>query len=288
MDLSFVALDVETANERRWSICQLGLVRFTYGRPEATLDALVDPETEFDPWNVSIHGISEDAVRGQPRLCDVAERLVEFVGDSIVVSHTSFDRAAMHQGHVRYEIAPPEWTWLDSSRVARRAWKEFAHKGYALANLARHCGVAFTSHHAAEDARAAGEILVRACMESGVGVSDWVTRSRHPLSGSGSGSHGVSRDGDPEGPLSGEVIVFTGELSTPRATLAAEAAGLGCDVRDSVTRKTTLLVVGRQDGAKLRGFTKSRKQRKAEELIAEGQEIQILGESDFLTLKAIG
>lgn len=49
-------------------------------------------------------------------------------------------------------------------------------------------------------------------------------------------------------------------------------------------KTTTLLVVGDQDIQKLAGHEKSSKHRKAEQLIAEGQHIRILGESDFLRL----
>lgn len=49
-------------------------------------------------------------------------------------------------------------------------------------------------------------------------------------------------------------------------------------------RKTTLLVVGDQDIDRLAGKDKSLKHIKAESLIAQGQKIRILGESDFQAL----
>jgi DNA polymerase-3 subunit epsilon len=52
-------------------------------------------------------------------------------------------------------------------------------------------------------------------------------------------------------------------------------------VAPGVTKHTTLLVVGDQDARKLRGHPKSGKHRRAEELIAAGQRIRILLESDF-------
>jgi DNA polymerase-3 subunit epsilon len=51
-----------------------------------------------------------------------------------------------------------------------------------------------------------------------------------------------------------------------------------------VTKKTTILVVGDQDVARLAGHEKSSKHRKAEQLVAEGQQIRIIRESDFKTL----
>jgi DNA polymerase-3 subunit epsilon len=62
------------------------------------------------------------------------------------------------------------------------------------------------------------------------------------------------------------------------------AACAGCQVTSSVNKTTTLLVVGDQDIKKLAGHEKSSKQRKAEEMIATGQHIRVLGESDFRRL----
>ena len=53
---------------------------------------------------------------------------------------------------------------------------------------------------------------------------------------------------------------------------------------DSVTKKTTMLVVGIQDEAKFNGYEKSSKQRKAESLVAKGSDIRILSEEDFYEL----
>jgi DNA polymerase III subunit epsilon len=72
-----------------------------------------------------------------------------------------------------------------------------------------------------------------------------------------------------------------------RADAAKLAADAGCDVRNSVTHETTLLVVGDQDIRHLAGHEKSSKHRKAEELIRAGQVIRIICERDFLELVTI-
>jgi DNA polymerase-3 subunit epsilon len=98
----------------------------------------------------------------------------------------------------------------------------------------------------------------------------------------------VTKVGNPNGPLAGEVIVFTGALLMPRREAAELAAQNGCAVADAVTKKTSVLVVGDQDIRRLAGHEKSSKHRKAEQLLAEGHPLRILGEADFLALLNIG
>jgi DNA polymerase III subunit epsilon len=79
-------------------------------------------------------------------------------------------------------------------------------------------------------------------------------------------------------------IVFTGALSLPRINAAKIAASLGCHVDNSVTKSTTILVVGTQDVIRLAGYEKSSKHRKAEDLIPKGFPIKILSEKDFIAM----
>ena len=82
----------------------------------------------------------------------------------------------------------------------------------------------------------------------------------------------------------GEVLVFTGSLSMLRGEAAIMAARAGCAVRESVSKTTTMLVVGDQDIRKLAGHNRSSKHRKAESLILAGQQIRILSEQDCCAL----
>ena len=84
-----------------------------------------------------------------------------------------------------------------------------------------------------------------------------------------SAQESLRREGNAEGALFGESLVFTGALGIPRREAADMAARAGCDVAANVSRKTTLLVVGTQDRSKLKGYQKSTKHRKAETLIEQ-------------------
>ena len=287
--LTFNAIDVETANVDRASICQIGIVHVRNGAIKDQWQTLVNPEDWFDPWNVSIHGIDEDDVRSSPTLPEVRGELGSRLRGSVLVSHTAFDRVACERAMTRYGLEQLQVTWLDSARIARRAWPErFGRSGYALKNIAMDLNVSFKHHDAQEDARAAAEIVLRACVANGTDIEGWLRRvDRTILPSSTVYASSVKREGNMEGALYGEVIVFTGALSIPRREAADAAAEAGCDVANSVTKKTTMLVVGTQDKNRLNGYEKSSKHRKAEVLIENGVDIQILSESDFSVLTSV-
>lgn len=286
--MEFISIDVETANADMASICQIGAAHFVDGVLAEEWETYIDPEDYFDGINVSIHGIDETVIRGAPTFPKVAATLNQFLNNHVVVSHTHFDRVALHQAANRYDTVPPNCIWLDSARVARRAWSEFASRGYGLSNVCQTIGYEFKHHDALEDAKAAGHILLAAMVRSGLSLEEWLHRVQQPidLDKAGTGS-AIKRKGRPEGPLHGEVLVFTGALEIPRHQAADMAANIGCQVAPSVTKNTTLLVVGDQDVQRLAGHAKSSKHRKAEDLILKGHPIRILRESDFQELVSL-
>jgi DNA polymerase-3 subunit epsilon len=278
---TFTAIDVETANADRASICQIGIVRFEDGVIVDEWQSLVNPEDYFDSMNVFIHGISEAMVVEAPTWPQIASEIDARLQRDVVVCHTSFDRISVARAHSRYGVATSDVTWLDSARVARRAWpNECGAGGYGLKALAKLLALALTHHDALADARTAGWIVCRAIDATGHSLTEWLARVEHPV-------FNIVHSGNPDGPLAGEVLVFTGALAMVRGQAASLAAAVGCGVDQGVTRRTTLLVVGDQDLSKLAGHDKSNKHRKAEELNRAGQLIRILTESDFLRLISI-
>jgi DNA polymerase III subunit epsilon len=127
-------------------------------------------------------------------------------------------------------------------------------------------------------------VLLSAIKESDIDVASWITRVEQPLFGSS-----IAQEGNPNEPLHGEVLVFTGALRMARSEAAGLAAKFGCTVEEGVTKHTTILIVGDQDSRKMAvGYDKSAKHRKAEDLICKGLDIKIITERSFeqLTLPA--
>ncbi len=177
----FVAIDVETANADRSSICQIGVALYEDGMLSDEWESYIDPQDLFDPINISIHGIDESMVRGSPKLDEVAEDIYRSLDDKVTVCHTHFDRVAIRKGFDKYRIRQPTCAWLDTAMVARLTWEEFARSGYGLSDVCRALGYNFKHHDALEDAKAAGHILLAAMDCSGLDVEEWIIRVGQPI-----------------------------------------------------------------------------------------------------------
>ena len=174
-NLNFNAIDVETANSRTSSICQVGVVRVIEGRVNSCFSTLVDPEEHFNSFNVRLHGIGHAEVHCAPAFDDVFAELFDWLDGGVLVSHTFFDRSALDGAARKYGLPIVPVTWLDSVAIARRAWPEKRGRGgYRLAKLAADLGISFKHHDALEDAKAAAGVVLYACLETGKDIDDWV------------------------------------------------------------------------------------------------------------------
>ena len=159
-----------------------------------------------------------------------------------------------------------------------------------MANVAAKLGIDLNHHNALSDAEAATEIMLMVWRDSGMPFNEWLEGWR-----SGAFSRQKRKrqqknveakytgDGEPSGIFAGEVVVFTGAAGIARKQLADTAKRLGIAVKGSVTKDTTMLVSGTQDSGKIKGKMSS-KQRRAAQLIAEGQDIRVMPPSDFFDL----
>lgn len=173
-NLTFNAIDVETANSDPSSICQIGIVRICDGLIKEQVSLLVNPESHFSDFNVRLHGIDQEAVSDSKALPGFEVQLRRLLEGTVLVSHTGFDKRAMDGAMQRYGLRPLRATWLDSAMVARRAWPQKFRRHWNLALVAGDLGIKFRHHDALEDARAASEIVLHACRHTGLDITGWL------------------------------------------------------------------------------------------------------------------
>jgi DNA polymerase-3 subunit epsilon len=174
----FVVIDVETACSRVSSICQVGIVGFRDGREIFEYETLVDPRDEFNVFNTRIHGITEHHVTGKPCFGDIHGIVDDHLSGRTTVAHSYFDKGALAAACRIHDRPPIQTVWLDSVRVAQRAWPDLA--SHRLGGLAQYLGIAHKHHDALSDARAAGWVIVKAIDHTSIALDEWLKPPRKP------------------------------------------------------------------------------------------------------------
>ena len=169
----FVAIDFETANEKRGSACAVGLVRFdSRGQKEEILTSLIKPHDElfyFRPRNVAVHGIRQVDVAEAPGWADIYPRISAFIGDLPLVAHNmAFDGYVLTDLDSMYGHTPLDNSRMCTLRLARRVLDGILpSKSLDLVYGHYFNGETFAHHEAAADALACGRVFARMQEEHG-------------------------------------------------------------------------------------------------------------------------
>jgi len=151
MNTTFTAIDFETAHGKRWSICQVGLVRFENGNIKEQLSVLVQPPNNFyRDYCIDIHGITPEQTANAPTFDKVWQQIEPFIKNQNVVAHNgfSFDFHCLNQTLEYYDIEPPKYTGHCTYRIY----------GENLASLCRKHKITLNHHDALSDAMACAEL----------------------------------------------------------------------------------------------------------------------------------
>jgi DNA polymerase III subunit epsilon len=258
----FVALDFETANEKRGSACAVGVALVRDGEVIAEGSTLINPETYFNPYCTAVNGISEYDVRAAPTLPQLWPELAALLDGRIVVAHNaSFDISVLRNTAARYGVTGgPSFDVMCTYRMARVAWPHLP--SYSLGFLAPSLHIAFSHHEAGDDARACALVALAICDKLGLDSSSEVATALLILPGKITPdsyspfqleslllrtTHGRP-DADAYHLLYGRSICFTGTLnSMVRHDAMERVTDVGCDFKTSVSKKLDYLVIGDGD-----------------------------------------
>lgn len=171
MKVDYFVVDVETANQNRHSICQIGIAFFAGGKMVDGWESLVNPHDEFLDFNIGIHGIGPRQVAHAPGWSEVLPKVNSLLQGAVVASHTDFDRCALTNACTRAQLPAVAYgKWIDTCWLARHAWPLLPN--HKLPTLARSFHIDYRAHDALEDARVAGEVLARALEERQITIDE--------------------------------------------------------------------------------------------------------------------
>lgn len=158
----FVAIDFETANHHRSSICSVGMVVVRNGEIVESANRLVRPTPNFySYWNTEVHGITQEMTDEAPTFPEVWEELSQLIGNLPLIAHNkNFDEGCLRAVHEKYAMVYPEYPFLCTYLGARRYFGN-ALVNHKLPTVAKHCGFDLIHHHdALADAEACAWIAL--------------------------------------------------------------------------------------------------------------------------------
>jgi DNA polymerase III subunit epsilon len=280
--MNFVAIDVETAIGKRWSICQIGLVIVENGEITQTFSRLVQPpQNAYAIGNINVHGITPDMTEYAPIFPEVWDEIYPLLeGRRLVAHNASFDINCLHQALEFYNLQIPGME-CDCT---------YSRTGYKLSEICDAYEIELNNHHDATcDAVACAKVYMNLLQ----GINPDVSKIRPRSEKSNNffepeGHEHLCGDvlkpdlehADCNSPFYSKKVVFTGALnSIDRKEAADLVKKLGADIDTSITKRTNFVITGSAPGPS--------KMQKIEQLNTQGCNIRLIYEEEFLKISEI-
>ena len=158
----YVAFDLETTglSSKRDRIIEIGAVLMENGRELDRFQTFVDPGMRLQKETVDLTGITDDMLKGAPKLEEVFPKFLEFVGDRVLVAHnadfdTGFIRAACEKLGYPYRFTSADTLVMSQNLLPHLSKFKLDVVANAL-NLPE-----FNHHRAADDAVTCGLIAAK-------------------------------------------------------------------------------------------------------------------------------
>lgn len=164
----FAAIDFETANQARTSVCSVGVVVVRGGVVASNFYSLIKPEPEYYSWWCTrVHGLRQADTANAPIFPDVWAQIEPLLLDEVgrhlpMVAHNSpFDQGCLRAVMRMYQMDwPDDMVFHDTLRASRRALPQLP--DHQLQTVARACGYDLRRHHdALADAVACAHIAIK-------------------------------------------------------------------------------------------------------------------------------
>ena len=164
VQVNIVSIDFETANEKRFSPCAIGIVIANEHGIVDEFYSLINPLMDFTSFNIGIHGIQPRDVIDAPTFVELWPILHRYLADNLVIAHNaSFDMSVIRHTLDYFNLPYPELDYLCTRNIAKKVWPHLMN--HKLNTIATYYNIVFEHHHALEDARVAWKVFQKAMEE---------------------------------------------------------------------------------------------------------------------------
>lgn len=287
--LDFVSIDIETTGFSSIfdEIIELGAAKYRNGKIVDTFSSLVHPHNPVDDFITGLTGISNEMLEEAPELSSILPAFLDFIGNDVLVGHNvNFDINFIYDACEEIGLSPLSNDFIDTVRISRRIHKDMPN--HKLDTMIDFYGFERRAlHRSLNDCELTAMCYLK-MVENKAVFEDAVkntSKKRNKVAYSLKNIEATTENINVDSLFYGKVCVFTGTLeSFTRKEAAQLVVNIGGLCEDRITKKTNFLILGNNDYCKSIKDGKSNKQKKAEQLIADGADLMIIPESLFVEM----
>lgn len=180
IDTTYCVLDLETTgfSFRTEKITEVGIMKVKNGEVIDEFSCFVNPEKPIPPRVVEVTNITDDMVKDAETIDKVMPKILEFVGDSVLVAHNAdFDIGFLKYNAKNLGLSL-ENTYLDTLRLAKDLFPDY--KKYKLGKIAENLEIKVeVAHRALDDVDTTVKVLnvmLKMLKDKGVETLDDITK----------------------------------------------------------------------------------------------------------------
>lgn len=151
IDTTYCVLDLETTgfSPKTEKITEIGIMKLKNGEVIDKFSCFVNPEKPIPARVVEVTNITDDMVKGAETIDKVFPKMLEFLGDSVIVAHNaSFDVGFLKHNakELGYDF---DYTYVDTLSLSRKIFPEL--KKHKLGKIAEYLKIKVEVAHRALD-----------------------------------------------------------------------------------------------------------------------------------------
>lgn len=283
---NYCVLDLETTglSPNYDSIIEIGIIKVKENKIVDKYNSLINPGFLINEYITSITGITNEMLKGKPKIIDLKKEVLNFIGNDVLVGHNiSFDVSFLQKGF--NEELKNEY--IDTLQFCRKLFKELSH--HRLTDMSNYLEISRNEHRSMSDCLCTKELydfIKEKMKNNGLEINDIFAKRNY--SSKNIDIHAIKPDNieiDEDNFFYNKHCVFTGKLEKMiRKDAMQLVVNVGGILDNSVTEKTNYLILGNNDYCSSIKDGKSSKHKKAEKYKLEGQDIEIIDEDTFYNL----
>ena len=283
---NYCVLDLETTglSPNYDSIIEIGIIKVKENKIVDKYNSLINPGFLINEYITSITGITNEMLKGKPKIIDLKKEVLNFIGNDVLVGHNiSFDVSFLQKGF--NEELKNEY--IDTLQFCRKLFKELSH--HRLTDMSNYLEISRNEHRSMSDCLCTKELydcIKEKMKNNGLEINDIFAKKNY--SSKNIDIHAIKPDNieiDEDNFFYNKHCVFTGKLEKMiRKDAMQLVVNVGGILDNSVTKKTNYLILVNNDYCSSIKDGKSSKHKKAEKYKLEGQDIEIIDEDTFYNL----